>query len=71
MTKAHPNSYRVVAWSRDSLRGTYNRIIATGYTKTGALKEYHEHMARFPVSAPANYIFVELFHEADRVETLA
>jgi len=63
MTKAHPNSYRVVAWSRDSLRGTYNRIIATGYTKAGALKEYAAHMARFPASAPANYSYVCLYDD--------
>ena len=71
MARSHSNSYRIVAYSRDGLRGTYQRIIATGRTKAGALKEYAEHMARFPVSAPANYSYVYLYHDDTQVETLA
>ena len=71
MARSHSNSYRVVAYSRDGLRGTYQRIVATGRTKAGALKEYADHMARFPVSAPANYSHVYLYHDDKQVETLA
>ena len=71
MARSHSNSYRVVAYSRDGLRGTYQRIVAASRTKAGALKEYAEHMARVPVSAPANYSYVYLYHDDTPVETLA
>ena len=63
MARRNIQKFKVVAWSRDSLRGTYNRIIASSATKAGALKEYAEHMARFPVSAPANYSYVCLYDD--------
>jgi hypothetical protein len=71
MARSHYNSFRVVAWTRHWPNGTYNRIIATGRTKAGALKEYADHMARFPISAPANYSHVYLYHDDKQVETLA
>lgn len=63
MSRRNIQKFKVVAWSRDGLRGTYNRIIASGATKRQALKEYAAHMARFPVSAPANYSYVCLYDD--------
>ena len=71
MAKIHSSTYKVVAYSRDSLRGTYNSIIASGRTKIKAIKEYSAHMERFPVSAPANYKAVFLYKDDVQIETLA
>jgi hypothetical protein len=71
MARSHYNSYRIVAYSRDGLRGTYNRIVATGRTRAGAMKEYEDHMARFNAAAPANYTAVYLYQDDAMIETLA
>jgi len=71
MARTHSNTYKVVAYTRCGLKGTYQRIIACNATKTSTMKEYAEHMARFPASAPSNYSYVYLYQDDTQVETLA
>jgi hypothetical protein len=71
MARSHYNSFRVVAYSRNGLRGTYQRIVAASRTKAGAMKEYAEHMARFNAAAPANYSHVYLYQDDMQIESLA